>query len=156
MQLPITPIRRRLFSLAMQQQPITGIRGITLVEKRNREADVHEAIDCTVWVYGSDATTIPYREIDGLFFAKIRDKTYEVNAPRERDLAIYIAHLSPKESRGLRIAPQVHIGRVFKDNLQIVSKWGYGHVYIHKPELVPTCYGEEVRFFREPTSQTNL
>jgi len=73
-------------------------------------------------------------------------KHFEVENPREGDLAIYYDGVMEKTRF---IGEFTHVGR-FSSNGLVISKWGFeGDVYLHSPELVPWEYGEMIKFFRK-------
>lgn len=104
------------------------VDGIKIVEKvEDRPLD--EA--CSEYVFGEEhARGITPKVIS----------TWERTIPIEGAIAVYF-------DKGNRVQ---HVGRVAEDG-DIVSKWGEGgHVFKHKPALVPTSYGVRVEYFRKP------
>lgn len=61
-----------------------------------------------------------------------------INAPKETDVAMYF-HESDCPT-------MLHFGIWHND--QVVSKWGFGPVFLHPVNLVPKRYGDCVAFFR--------
>lgn len=68
----------------------------------------------------------------------------EVDIPKAKDVAAYIDPTSGKI---------LHVGRVTKEG-KIKSQWGNnGPICSHPPELVPSEYGETIRYFRPSASR---
>jgi hypothetical protein len=141
MKILITPARQMLDAIILQKKSAAGVGGITLLEKRKRKDRIN-GMNCLRYLFRE--SPIPQFRVVGEGRNAVALSVggfAEVETPMENDLAIYITDYE------LGMKEQAHVGRFFPDG-RVVSKWGYGHVYQHDVDCVPTWYGQEVRFFR--------
>lgn len=134
--LPITKLRTELTDFLDFPGKIENVKGITLIEKRDHHKDRLLGYNCVVYCFGL-GKEIPFNFDEEIV---LTTKGYsEVDNPIREDLVVYI-HYIYKE--------QVHIG-IYKGSNKVLSKWGYGNVYLHNLDLVPSSYGNIIRFFRK-------
>lgn len=129
--LPSTPetqaIRTELPDLLVRNSDLPGIPDISvLVKSKDRPWDEDcEAYIFPEWSKGGTSVDTILREW--------KNVTSEPGA-----IAIYL-----DDDNNF-----THVGKVSDDNKLIVSKWGFGHVYLHKRELVPDFYGTTISYFK--------
>ncbi|MCD4759530.1 hypothetical protein K8R33_01430 [archaeon] len=75
--------------------------------------------------------------IFGPFSTPITSGKYEVDSPEKGYLINYYNSLGINMHRG-----------IYRGNDLVLSKWGGDHVFLHRLDMVPTGYGDHVRFFR--------
>jgi len=107
--------------------------GIVILEKRDYDTDARDAYSCEKYALGSNK--LPWDSSHD--WSKPPHGFVEVSDPQNKDLVIYFNESWPK-----------HLARYADDN-NVRSKWGGGHIFQHPLEVVPSFYGDEVRFFRE-------
>jgi len=152
MEISPTDARRKLSWLEQSCKQITNIEGIRLIEVRDPLKDRMQGFNCFVYLYGI-GNSLPFRVIDDLVLITVRKSAIEVPTPQAGDIAVYLGKESESETSEAK--EQKHVGRI-TTNGQVLSKWGYGHVYEHRIDLVPECYGSEVRFFREQQKDSTI
>lgn len=109
---------RILVDTLFEQYPesVTEISGISLVEL---SSDRPEGEDCFGYVFGQD----PSEELDRLISEGV-NSSHVAGAIAFYFHEGHLAHIGVAESDGM-----------------VRSKWGEGHVYKHRPHLVPSVYG---------------
>lgn len=158
MKIPITPIRKELSRIVEMNEKIKigrrvfsmvpmivkNIPGVTLLEKRDYLSDCRKCINCFTYCFDNNLPQwVPSSNPSEVI--PLPRGYFEVENPREEDLATYY---DVTEVEDILIGEFTHVGR-FSSNGLVVSKWGYGDVYLHSPELVPWEYGETLKFFRK-------
>lgn len=144
MRIPVTPIREEISTRLDRGEFITSVPGISLIEKRNSLQDGVAGFNCVRYCFGKEKPTwINVSRLPKILALPVGGYL-EVKSPKEGDLAVYVSKLV--ETWG----EFSHVGKVTAD-CKILSKWCYGNVYLHFPELVPIHYGAVVRFFRKKT-----
>lgn len=158
MRIPITPIRKELSRIVETNEKIkigrgvfsivpsvvTNIPGVTLLERRDYLSDCRKCINCFTYCFDNNPPKwVP--SLNPRDVIPVPSGYLEVENPREEDLAMYY---NITEEEDILIGEFAHVGR-FSSNELVISKWGYGDVYLHSPELVPWQYGETLKFFRK-------
>ncbi len=113
---------------------------IEIVERRNIEEDKKRVYTCARYALGDKIRGLlrnGFLDNDGSF--------EEVENPKEGDIVVYTGEYLGYPDGWF------HVG--IYDGEKVVSKWGYGHVFRHDLNLVPTYYGNKVKFFREKNTK---
>jgi hypothetical protein len=158
MRIPRTPIREEITRIVETSERIKigkdvfsivpsvvkNITGVTLLERRDYLSDCRKCINCVNYCFENNPPKwIP--SLNPLEVIPVPSGYFEVENPLEKDLAIYFDGTTEEK---IFVGEFQHIGRVSKKGL-VISKWGCGDVYLHSPELVPSYYGEMLKFFRK-------
>ncbi len=118
------------FTAYLNPDDVDGLYDIRIVE-RNEQRPAGEA--CTDYIIGHGVDAQAFHDDMLANFT-------ETEKPTPGAYALYTQFgLIPK-----------HIGRV-TDNGTVISKWGQGgHVYEHKPLMVPLSYGDTITYYSSP------
>ena len=142
MRIPVTPIREEISIRLDRGEFITSVSGVSLVERRNSLQDSFAGFNCVKYCFGENKPVwINVARIPKILTLPVGGYL-EIKNPQEGDLAVYVSKLIDTWGEFS------HVGKVTSEG-KILSKWCYGNVYLHSPELVPTHYGEILRFFRK-------
>lgn len=121
-------------------EKISDFDGITLIETHNPFKDRFAGKNCFSYYFGNEKIKWDYNiddpEVD------VTGGHFEVKTPGFGDLVVYIDS---------KIKETTHIGK-YVGLGNVVSKWTYGNTYLHSLNLVPSSFGDKVRFFRYKTA----
>lgn len=119
--------------------PLESLASVTVLEHRDISRDREDLFRCREYVFGHDAKKFIQTLESGVLPPSLME--VEGDDLRRGDLALYY-------DRG----HFMHVGLIQPDG-RIVSKWGSGAILIHPVDIVPSRYGDEVRFYRPKTTR---